>query len=227
MIAGQIPLLIAMAAFVGSHWLLSHPLREPMIEQFGTEGFRTVYSVVAAATLVLVRYHSAPHDQPPIELAQFPAMQVIYSVMTLVAIALFIASLVDNPALAGYDMSGLSTRIPTGVYRITRHPMMFAVALFCLAHLLIYPTVRNSVFCGGFIVLAIVGAAQQDRKNARRNGREWNPWVTRTRFWPNVARLHALTWVWGAAVVPWLGLTWLLGHLTQLPVGIWWFFGVS
>ena len=49
---GTANLLAATTAFVGSHFLLSHPLRAPLTQRFGEKGFVPVYSAVALATFV-------------------------------------------------------------------------------------------------------------------------------------------------------------------------------
>ena len=36
-------------AFVGTHFLMSHPLRSPMVSALGERGFAGVYSLVVAA----------------------------------------------------------------------------------------------------------------------------------------------------------------------------------
>ena len=43
-------LFVATTAFVGSHFLLSHPLRRPLTARLGERGFLPVYAVVALAT---------------------------------------------------------------------------------------------------------------------------------------------------------------------------------
>ena len=42
---------IAATAFVGTHFLLSHPLRAPLVKALGAGGFMGVYVLVAFATL--------------------------------------------------------------------------------------------------------------------------------------------------------------------------------
>ncbi|BDT60759.1 hypothetical protein MasN3_42530 [Massilia varians] len=38
-------------AFVGTHFLLSHPWRRPLVKAMGDKGFLALYSLVAFATL--------------------------------------------------------------------------------------------------------------------------------------------------------------------------------
>lgn len=44
-------LIVALLAFVGSHFVLSHPLRAPLVKALGAGGFAGVCSLVATATL--------------------------------------------------------------------------------------------------------------------------------------------------------------------------------
>ena len=49
---GLLNLIIASAAFVGTHFLMSHPLRAPMVKALGEKGFAGVYSLVSLAAIV-------------------------------------------------------------------------------------------------------------------------------------------------------------------------------
>ena len=43
-------LTLASATFVGTHFLMSHPLRAPLIARLGEKGFAGIYSLVALIT---------------------------------------------------------------------------------------------------------------------------------------------------------------------------------
>ena len=51
---------VAPTAFVGTHFLLSHPLREPIVDAVGNAAFLGIYSAVAAVTLGWLRWPIAP-----------------------------------------------------------------------------------------------------------------------------------------------------------------------
>lgn len=55
-------LLLAAISFVGTHFLLSHPLPRLMVKVVGEGVFHGIYSLVAAATLLwmVLAYRSAP-----------------------------------------------------------------------------------------------------------------------------------------------------------------------
>ena len=56
------PVAAAAAAFVGTHFLLSHPLRKPIVDTVGSAAFLGIYSAVAAVTLgwLALAYLAAP-----------------------------------------------------------------------------------------------------------------------------------------------------------------------
>ena len=64
----------------------------------------------------------------------------------LVAAVLLMGSLVGNPALPG---APAALGEPRGVFAVTRHPMMWAFALWSAAHLLVVPYAANAVLTGG------------------------------------------------------------------------------
>src|SRR5579863_1439577 len=93
------PLIIAAIAFVGTHFLLSHPVRAPLVGAIGERGFSALYSLVALATFIwlVVAYRDAPATAP-----LWPAGDVLWAIVTvvmLVASILFMGSLIKNPAL--------------------------------------------------------------------------------------------------------------------------------
>jgi uncharacterized membrane protein len=151
-------LLVAMVAFLGTHFVLSHPLRAPLVQVLGLKVFLAVYSLVALATFGWVVLAFAHVPAGPLAwdgMATLP--WTLASALTLVALALFMASLAGNPALAGARVHGLSAQLPRGIFKITRHPMMMGFALWALAHVLVAPSLRTLVLAGGMAVLALVG----------------------------------------------------------------------
>jgi len=49
-VEGLGPVAAAAAAFVGTHFLLSHPLRKPIVDTVGSAAFLGIYSSVAAGS---------------------------------------------------------------------------------------------------------------------------------------------------------------------------------
>lgn len=218
--------VVAAIAFVGTHFLLSHPLRAPLLRAAGERGFLGLYSLVAFATLIwlVLAYRAAPESVPLWEVGD-----VLWAIGTIVMLAgsiLFMGSVVRNPALPEQKMSAVPEA--RGVFAITRHPMMWGFALWGIVHILIYPDPANIVLSGAIIILALVGAHMQDRKKETLQPDFWREWVRRTSYWPFAAiaagrarvgkiGMHAL----GGGFVVWLVATWAHIPLAGWPAGIW------
>lgn len=220
--------LVAAVAFVGTHFLLSHPLRAPLVARLGERGFAGVYSVVAVVTLwwLAAAYRDAPAATPLWPVGD--GLWAIATVVMLVASVLFAGSLVRNPALPAPGAAAKPVPEARGVYAITRHPMMWAFASWGAVHILVYPDPSNVVLAGAIIVLALVGAHLQDRKKARLQPDFWPAWERRTSYLPFAAVVagrarigglggHAL----GGGIVLWLAATWAHIPLAGWAAGIW------
>jgi len=215
-------LMAAMACFVGAHFVLSHPLRAPAVATLGDRGFRIVYALVAAIllALALAAFRYSPHD-PLLWTSGRTVTNIVYDVLTYGSLVLFSSSLFGNPASNVKHREFLLQDAPRGVFRMTRHPMMFAFILWSGAEILLVPAARQLILFGGVIILALVGASLQDRKLTSLVGSDWQTWMDRTPFWPDLRRLSAPGINWLIALIPWLALTWIHSHIWQSPVGIW------
>lgn len=225
------PLFVTSAAlFVGTHLLMSHPLRAPLVKRLGERGFQIAYSLIAIATFILMvqAWRGIP-AQPPLW-AVDDALWAFVSLLVLLASILFMGSLIGNPALPAPNAEQAARGPARGVFAITRHPMMWGFALWGLAHLLVMPTPAQIALSATIILLALVGSAGQDRKKARAMGAAWRDWTARTSFLPfarqiggaarwsdAMPRPHALL----GGLVLWLAATWAHGALGYMTAGLW------
>jgi len=211
----QMGLFFSAIAFVGTHFLLSHPLREPLVRSVGEGPFRGIYSLVAIATFgAMIRFYGVIGDEPQLW-APGEASWIAGAVLMWLGSILFVGSFVGNPALPGArgPKGG-----PKGVFGITRHAMMWGFASWAIVHLMVVATPKALVFDGAILFLAGVGAALQDRKKAGLMGEAWHEWTAQTAFWPftrGIANPGAFALVGGTLLF--LVATWL--H--PVPVGIW------
>lgn len=216
-------LLAAAAAFVGTHFALSHPLRPPLVRLAGEKGFQALYSLVAFATFgwLVLAFRAAPAGAPLWDgLAQAPWLAA--TVLMLIASVLLIGSFLGNPALPAPNAAVLAAKAPHGVFHVTRHPMMWSFALWSAAHILVSPTPRVLVLALAMALLALVGSHLQDRKKQALMGPAWSGWEAQTSYWPrigNLGKAGPVPWLGGTAL--WLGATWAHGWLIAMPAGIW------
>lgn len=223
----MVALFLACAAFVGTHFLLSHPLRAPMVARLGENGFRGVYSLLALVTLAWVAYafHMAPKDAPRWTVDD--NLWIIATIIMWIASVLFAGSFSRNPALPDPNAVRNLERPVSGVFAITRHPMMWSFALWGIAHILVMPTGANLLLSVSIIVLALGGAAGQDAKKARLMGESWQSWTRRTSYVPFVLPITGRAqWraiipslvVLASGTLVWLGATFAHG---AIGAGIW------
>ena len=220
-------LAAAALAFVGSHFALSHPLRAGLVKRLGTGGFQSLYSVAAIGTLVWLIFAFRAFPAQAV-LAWNGSSDLIWGIATVLMLAasvLLVGSFIGNPALPQPNAKTLAVGHPRGVFRVTRHPMMWSFALWSSVHVLVSPSTRVMVLSGAVAFLALVGAHMQDRKKAVLMGKAWVKWERRTSYWPRLAGFAsagAVPWVGGTVL--WLGGTW--AHLPAIGIsaGVWrWF----
>ena len=220
--------VVAAIAFVGTHLLLSHALRRPLVAALGEGTFLGIYSVVAGVTLAALGwlFWAAPATTP-----LWPVGNILWALVTIVmllASVLLVGSVIRNPALPTGGAQGPAPDAARGVFAITRHPMMWAVALWGLCHIAVYPIAKNIVVASAIIVLALVGSALQDRKKEQLQPDTWKPWEAKTSYWPFVAvatrrarlggfGMHDLA----GGLVIWLVATWAHIPLSGWAAGIW------
>lgn len=219
-----VQLIAASIAFVGSHFAMSHPLRAPMVKLFGEKLFPAIYSVVSAAAMVWMYLAFTAIETPNLPLWQgFGDISWgLASVLTLLAMVLFAGSFIGNPALPAPGAEKAARAEPTGVFRVTRHPMMWAFALWAISHIIAAPTDRTLVVATAVLLLALVGSHMQDRKKQVLMGDAWAEWESKTSYWPRLGSIFgagAVAWIGG--LVLWLALSWVHIPLGGWQAGIW------
>ena len=212
----QAGLFLSSIAFVGLHFLLSHPLRAPLVGRLGEKGFQGLYSVQSLLTFGLMIYlYRAIGREPPVWTAGEWVWAVAALVMWLGAI-LFVGSFLGNPALPGARLD--RGKVPGGVFAITRHPMMWGFATWAAVHLAVIGTAKAMVFDGALIFLAIVGSIGQDAKKEKLMGERFHEWAAQTAFVPFS---RGVAWPGTAAFVGGTLLFLVATWLHPFPVGIW------
>lgn len=177
----QMGLLFSAIAFVGTHFLLSHPLRAPLVRAVGEGPFRGIYSLVALVTFgLMIWYYHRIGREPPLW-ASGDAVWLIASLLMWLASILLVGSFIKNPALPGAPGP---KGAPTGVFKITRHPMMWSFALWSVVHMVLVAMPKALVLDGAILLLALGGAAGQDVKKQRLMGDAWHEWTAETAFIP-------------------------------------------
>ena len=195
-------LAVAVAVFVVSHIALSvAPLRGPAVARIGEWPFRIVYSTVALGLFgwIVVAFAAAPRLDlwtPP------SALRLLAAAVVLVAFILVVGGLTaPNPTAVGQERAMAAP--PTGILAVTRHPMMWGIVLWGIAHLLANGDARGIIVFLGMIALAAAGMAHLETRKKAAMGATWEAFAARTSVWPFAAiaagraRLNVAEIGWG------------------------------
>ena len=177
--------------------------------------FRGLYSLVALITFALMVYFYRVIGREPPLWDSGEAGWIAGTILMWLASILFVGSFFRNPALVG---GGGPHGGPKGVLLITRHPMMWSFALWATVHLMILGQPKSLVFDGSIIILALAGAAAQDRKKAGQMGEDWHDWTAQTAFVPFT---RGLAYPGTVALVGGTLLFLIATFVHPVPAGIW------
>ena len=182
-----IAIVLLWLGFAGSHLVLSSlPVRQRLTARIGEPRFRGLYSLVAFAFFVPLTWvyfankHAGPLLWTPLH---GPMLRwTVYAGMGLAFVLLAASFVQPSPASV---VPGDTT--PKGVLRLTRHPLLMAIGIFGLVHLLPNAYAADVAYFGGFPVFAIVGAWHQDRRKLV-TVPEFRAFYERTPFLPFTGR---------------------------------------
>jgi len=214
-------LILAAILWVGVHvGIAGTVVRARLAARLGEGGFRIAYSAVSVlAIYALVAAWNAA-DTTPLWTAG-PALRWLLAALMLPVIFLFVASVAGrNPTSVGQE--GALAAEPRGIFRITRHPMLWSFALWALLHIVGNGDSAALVFFGAFLVTALVGMPSIDAKLATRRPEAWPAFRQATSILPFAAilagrqRLEAREIGWivpGVSLVLWAALLHFHRHI--------------
>ena len=152
----------------------------------GEKGYLALYSLVALATIVWMvhAYYRAPY----IGLWYVPVMRYApLAVMPFALILIVCGVLGRNPTAVGQERLLQSAEPARGILRVTRHPVMWGIALWAASHAAARGDAAALVFFGTFLLLALSGTVLMDRKKAARMGDAWQRFANATSNLPFAA----------------------------------------
>ena len=197
-------LFAAVVAFVGGHFLLGWPsVRAVLIEQLGAMRFRAVFSLASIVAMVwmVMAFGDAPYVavwEPPLWTRWIPNI-----VMPFACILLVSGYNPFSPTAMVREEDFDDPHLVRGILTVTRHPVMWGIGLWALAHLTVRGDAASMMLFGGIAVLAFVGMIKIDMKKRAEYGAKWAPFELSTSVLPFRAALD------GRTKVDWKGIGWL------------------
>ena len=179
-------LVLACAAFVGTHFLISSTgLRTMLMARLGDNPYRGIYSLIAVATLgwMIYAYIGAPVVDvwEPTTAARHLSLTVM-----LIASVLFVCGVsTPNPTAVGAEKQIANGAV--GIVKVTRHPLMWSFALWGFTHMLANGDGAAMVFFATFVLVALVGTLTIDRRKKATLGDDWLAFAAATSNLPLAA----------------------------------------
>lgn len=172
-------LALATAVFLLTHYVSSTPLRPGLAALLGENVYLGLYTLVSLGTLgwMIWAYVRAPYERLWIG-DEFKVWAVVLMPVSLVLIAC--GALGKNPSAVRQESALRSMGEPRGILRVTRHPILWGIALWAFVHLISRGDTASLIFFGGFLLLAISGTVLQDLRKDKMIGVDWQRFAATT-----------------------------------------------
>jgi uncharacterized membrane protein len=204
--------------------LPSTPLRPRAVSIVGEGAYTAVFSILSliAIYLLTTQFNIAPYGDKLWLVPEWWRWAQAALMLT-AFIFTFAGGMAPNPSAPGGEKVLQNAEVANGILAITRHPIMWGVAIWAITHMISQATWRGFAFFGAFAATALIGSwAQQNRKRNTVPG--WEAFEAKTSFFPFVAimqgraklRLGAIGWrPIAIALVAWAAVLhfhfWLFG----------------
>lgn len=163
-------------------------VRDLLIARLGAGLYRGAFAVASLAGLVwmIFAYRRAP---------SIPLWGLVLGFRPAAYVLVFIAFLfvvigMATPSPTRVGMESKLAQGPDGVrgmVRITRHPFLWGVALWALAHLIVNGFLASLILFGSLLVLAVLGTVSIDAKRRGAFGEQWTAFARVTSVIPFAA----------------------------------------
>ena len=182
-------LVAASAFFLLIHFGVSGTrLRDALVARTGEGAYRGAFSLASVVGLV---WMARAYDRAPaIELWGVPLLLRPAAFVVVFVAMLFIVMGLAAPGPTTLGMEGKLAQGAAsvrGITRITRHPFLWGVALWALAHLIMNGDLASLILFGSLLLLALAGTALIDAKRRRRFGDQWQRFAAITSNLPFAA----------------------------------------
>lgn len=165
-------LALATVVFLATHYVSSTPLRSELVGILGENAYLGLYTLVSLAMLgwMIWAYIKAPYER----LWWGDEFRVWAVVLMPVSLLFLVCGLLTpNPSAVRQESKLRSMGEPRGILRVTRHPVLWGIALWAWVHLVSRGDAASLIFFGGFLLLAISGTVLQDARKNKAVGVDW------------------------------------------------------
>jgi len=198
-------LILSIALFTALHVIPSTQLRPWIIRHFGRTAFMLALSLLSTLIFVWMwfAYREAAQNAETVFWVTGTALRMFSAAVMFIAILLTLWMVTNTPRVLinGEHLLQAENSV-RGVLRVTRHPMMWPLALWAMVHMLNNADPAGFVYFGYFVILAILGTVMIDARRKKHLPERWSAIESETSNIPFAAILA------GKNYFPWRELGW-------------------
>lgn len=183
-------LILGAALFLLIHLLVSGTaMRAKLVARFGQKTYVRGFSIASAVGLGLMIYGYSGARFQGLWASAAGVRHGTAAVMLIACILLAGAFMRRNPTTVGMGGALRGEAPAKGMLRITRHPFLWAIALWALSHLAANGDLASVVLFGTLLIVALIGPFLIDGKLAAEHGADWERYAAVTSNVPFAAIL--------------------------------------
>lgn len=187
---GWIEFICASAIFLASHSLPARPaIRGALTRRLGRTLYLAIYSAVS---LILLAWLVLAAGRAPYVGLWHGSQVQTWIANVLMALAILLAvggTVIANP----FSLGGLASKTydpaQPGALAITRHPLLWAIALWSLAHTIVNGDLAHVFLFGVMGMFSALGILMMERRARTRHNGTWADQVRHTSLFPFLALL--------------------------------------
>ena len=195
--------ILALGVFLATHITLAeNPARRMLVRVLGERPFVWAYGI--AAILQLIWIGQAVEAAPVVRYWEPPAWTTAIPLMVMpLALLLLVCGFTQNNPTASLASGRLARREVAGILAVTRHPVMWGLGLWALAHLAVVAEVAEALRYVAFAALALLFLPRIETKQRAKWGTAaWADFTARSSNVPFVAMID------GRARLRWREIGW-------------------
>ncbi len=149
-------LIVALGIFLATHIALAeNPVRAVLVRALGERPFAWSYGAIAVLQLIWIG--QVVEAAPVVRYWEPPAWMGLVPLLTMpLALLFLVCGFTQSNPTASLASGRLARREVTGILAVTRHPVMWGLGLWSMAHLVVVAEVAEALRYAAFAALALL-----------------------------------------------------------------------